>query len=58
MLGTIGTIGHVNAFMKLIRHTLPELIKSLDSIRQALLTTAEPKGMGGPPDPREMAGTR
>jgi hypothetical protein len=57
MLGTIGTIGHVNAFMKLIRHTLPELIKSLDSIRQALLTTAEPKAIGGP-DPREMAGTR
>jgi hypothetical protein len=57
MLGTIGTIGQVNAFMKLIRHTLPELIKSLDSIRQALLTTAEPKAIGGP-DPREMAGTR
>ena len=23
-------IGHVNAFMSLIRHTLPELIKSFD----------------------------
>jgi len=34
-------IGHVNAFMKLIRHTLPELIKSFDSIRQTLFTTAE-----------------
>jgi len=38
-------IGHVNAFMSLIRHTLPELIKSFDSIRQALFTTAEPSAV-------------
>ena len=38
-------IGHVNAFMNLIRHTLPELIKSFDSIRRALFTTAEPSAV-------------
>jgi mannose-1-phosphate guanylyltransferase len=38
-------IGHVNAFMNLVRHTLPELIKSFDSIRQALFTTAEPSAV-------------
>ena len=37
--------GHVNAFMNLIRHTLPELIKSFDSIRRALFTTAEPSAV-------------
>ena len=31
-------IGHVNAFMNLIRHALPELVESFESIRQALFT--------------------
>ena len=39
-------IGHVNAFMSLIRHTLPGLIKSFDSIRRALFTTAESSAVG------------
>ena len=38
-------IGHVNAFMNLVRHALPELIKSFASIRQALFTTAEPSAI-------------
>jgi len=38
-------IGHVNAFMNLVRRALPELIKSFDTIRQALLTTAEPSAV-------------
>ena len=38
-------IGHVNAFMNRVRHALPGLIKSFDSIRQALFTTAEPSAV-------------
>ena len=35
-------IGHVNAFLNLVRHTLPVLVDSFESIRQSFFTTAEP----------------
>ena len=35
-------IGHVNAFLNLVRHTLPDLVDSFESIRQSFFTTAEP----------------
>jgi mannose-1-phosphate guanylyltransferase len=35
-------ISHVNAFLNLVRHTLPDLVDSFESIRQSFFTTAEP----------------
>jgi mannose-1-phosphate guanylyltransferase len=35
-------IGHVNAFLNLVRHALPDLVDSFESIRQSFFTTAEP----------------
>jgi mannose-1-phosphate guanylyltransferase len=34
-------IGHVNAFLDLVRHALPDLVESFESIRQSFFTTAE-----------------
>lgn len=33
--------GHVNAFLNLIRHALPDLVESFESIRPSFFTTAE-----------------
>jgi len=38
-------IGHVNAFMNVVRRALPEMVKSFDYIRQALFTTEEPSAV-------------
>ena len=35
-------IGHVSAFLNLVRHTLPDLVDSFESIRQSFFTAAEP----------------
>jgi len=34
-------VGHVYAFLSLVRHALPDLVESFESIRQSFFTTAE-----------------
>ena len=38
-------VGHVNAFLNLVRHTLPDLVEPFDSIRPSLFTQLEPAAL-------------
>jgi mannose-1-phosphate guanylyltransferase len=38
-------VGHVNAFLNLVRRTLPDLVELFDSIRPSLLTQMEPAAL-------------